>query len=54
MLDVTLESKTKIVIAGDWNACVSQAQDDDDDSRFAHVHHRRGTHCDKRSKVSSK
>ena len=31
MLDVKLGSKTKIVIAGDWNACVSQAQDDDDD-----------------------
>ena len=31
VLDVKLGSKTKIVIAGDWNACVSQAQDDDDD-----------------------
>ena len=26
-----MESENKIVIAGDWNACVSQAQDDDDD-----------------------
>ena len=41
VLDVKLESETKIVIAGDWNACVSQAQDDDDDqlvgqSNFGH------------------
>ena len=29
VLDVKMESETKIVIAGDWNACVSQAQDDE-------------------------